>query len=285
MMIDQQELLSRIKSLGGFATTLIRLTELLKNDLASISDFEVVIAPDPVLTARLLRVANSPFYGLSGRVTSVQHAISIMGLERLVEVSSSVLMSKAIPKVLPGYQISAEDFWIHSMAVAAIAHEIALSQSIQAPERMFTAGLLHDIGKLAIGIYIDKESQAFSAHVDAEAGRFIEAEQEVLKTDHAQVGGQMVEAWGLPEEIALAARYHHTPSHEACAEQQVLLDLIHLANGLAHSMGYGADKGEMLRSIDPFAKKRLGIKAKDMELVLAKSVERIEGLRGTLDEQ
>ncbi len=273
-MISKEKILKKIDSLPTLPTAVAQLSRLIASPTASAKDFEAVIKPDPSLTANLLRLANSAYFGLRREVTSVKQAITLLGNKRVFEISASAGFSKIIPANLPGYRIQSADFWLHSIAVAVLSEKLAAELRVKAPGLLFTAGLLHDLGKLAIGSFLEEEESALLDRLSNEDVAFSTAEKELLGTDHCEVGAELGQQWDLPDTVIWTARWHHQPS-EAGDVDSVLVDLVHLADAIAHMFGYGADVGELSRTIDKEVASRLGFDVHSIEVVSSETESQI----------
>jgi putative nucleotidyltransferase with HDIG domain len=278
-MIAPPVILSRVKALPTLSATALRLSELARDPRSSAVDFERAIKPDPALTANLLRIANSAYFGLRNRVESVKQAVTVLGLRRVSEMAAAAAFAPVIPARLPGYDIEASAFWLHSVAVAVLSERLAAELKLARPDLTFTAGLLHDLGKLAIGTFVSQESGEILGRVRGGLA-FASAEREVLGVDHAQVGALVAEAWRLPAAIGTVARWHHAPDDVPEGVERPLVDLVHAADGLAHALGLGADVGELARRVAHGAEARLGIRARRLERVAGDSLDAIREMAG-----
>lgn len=209
------------------------------------------IAADQGLALRTLRIANSPFYGLSGRVLSIDDAIMVLGFRTV----RSLVLGAAVIGVFsrqpcPGFDPLV--FWRHSVAVAIAARALAgvLKEN---PETAFTGGLLHDIGQLTLATCFPREYQRLLDWHKQHGGLRQEAERRVLGVEHARAGELLARQWGLPEALALQIGGHHQP--RAGLGQ----DSIHLADILAHALELGCDPGALVPPLDPEAWQRLGL--------------------------
>lgn len=269
-MSTLERILESADRLPTMSTAVSRLHTLIHDPRAGASDLERVIKPDPTLTANLLRMANSPLFGAPRRVTSVKHAITLLGMKRVYEAAVSASFIKLIPSRLPGYEMESKKFWDHSGAVAVLAERLATELGLKAPDLIFTAGLLHDVGKLVIGAFLAEQSAQMRAQLVQAETTLYATEQELLGTTHAEVGAGLCEKWQLPRQLAWAARWHHQPESIAAEVDHVLVDLVHVANNLSHAIGFSTDTGELARSVDPTSMTRLGL-----------TVQRLEHLAGT----
>jgi putative nucleotidyltransferase with HDIG domain len=274
-VIPTEDILAKVDALPTLPTAVSRLSALLQDETTSAKDFEDVIAPDPALTANLLRMANSAYFGMRREVESVGHAVTVMGTKRVFEVAAGASFSKTIPSSIPGYEIDADRFWQHCIAVAILSERLSVELGVKTPALTFTSGMLHDIGKLAIGSFLLDDSTEILEKIRNGEMEFVAAEREVLGSDHAEVGATIADKWDLPESIGAAARWHHAPEEAPSDVDQTLVDLVHAADGLAHSLGYGADVGELSRSMDRKAIERLGIKVQRLEMVACDTLDEI----------
>lgn len=274
-MISIDQVLQRVRKLPTLSSTMARLWALAKDERASAADFERVIRPDPALTANLLRVANSAYFGLRCRAESVRQAVTLLGLKRVCELASSVAFAPVVPDRLPGYDVDATAFWTHSVAVAVLAERLAAEVRAGPPDMLFTAGLLHDIGKLVVGSLLAEHEGAILEKV-RQGQTFVDAERAVLGVDHAELGATVAQAWCLPPAATWAARWHHRPQEVPPEADRTLVGLVHAADALSHAMGLGADKGELARGVDGAVEAELGMKPRRLEAVAGRSLEGIQ---------
>lgn len=287
-MIAKEKILSRMETLPTLPQVVVKLYAVLNDENSSAQDVEAVMKTDPALTANILRMTNSPYFGAGRTIDSIRQAIALLGTKRVFEVAASASFSRIIPDTIPGYDILASGFWTHSIAVAVLSESLALELGLKTPDLTFTAGLLHDIGKLAIGIFLADEAETILKELDQEDRSFYAAEYSALGTDHAEIGGLLAESWQLPEKLCHLIRWHHKPSatkhdgYDLDAEQERMIDLVHVADILAHAFGYGADAGGLSREMDEEVVERLGLKVARLESVAADTMVQIRELSGAL---
>ncbi len=284
-MISSKSILSSIEGLPTLPVSLARISALVNDERSSMRDIEQAFKPDPALTANILRLANSAFFGCPREVTSMHQAVMLLGTKRVLEAAIGGAFSLLIPRVLPGYGIDAAAFWRHSVAVAVLSEQLSSTLDLGGAksggdgkagdaEASFTAGLLHDIGKLVTSAYLAKEGPALLASIQLGQQPFVVAEREILGLDHAEVGAAMAEKWQLSDTLVSVVRWHHLPQQ---SESQ-LVDVVHIADGLAHAMGYGADVGELSRQIDSAAQRRIGATVQKLEQVASEAVDAIASM-------
>lgn len=228
------------------------MTSLGDNNLSSEALAEK-ISCDQSLTAKTLKLANSPFYGVPRQVTSVQEAVSILGLRTVRSiVIASAVAGKFTPEQYPHFDFMA--FWRHSLATALCAQAIA--EEIDRPaDKAFVLGLLHDIGRLALAIlFPDDYTRAVSYRAEHDCSLY-EAEWAALGIDHAQVGAKLVERWSLPEEIVTAVATHHTPETDGITSAT----LVYVADNMVHALDLVGDPQEMVPPLDLLVWQALGL--------------------------
>jgi len=232
-----QELVAKVKNLPPVPHAALKLVSLL--DLPAVSNTEVVQALrcDNVLTAKLLRACNSPYFGLAEPVGSVDQAVFILGHQQILHIVLTIAFGSAMVVALPGYAVEASELWRHSLVTATASEMIAeefTDLNVELPVA-FTVGLLHDIGKLVLG-------QTLTADLQAKIRRLIEhehiaraeAEKAVLGTDHGEVGALLLQSWHLPDDLVEAVANHHQPILNPKPRLSVVT---HLADCVAHLAG------------------------------------------------
>ncbi len=234
----------------------IRINEILDDPSSSAADIGEVIGRDASLTARLLRIVNSAFYGFPSRVETVSRAVAIIGSR---ELRGLVLAASAIEALtqLPNDVLKLADFWRHSVYCGVVAQLLAERCRVLHSERLFVAGLLHDIGKLILCHRLPEECRAIRRRAREQGCSDVELEREVLGFDHAQVGGELLQAWQMPAALREAVTGHHEPQRAAGDG----LDpwLVHLANAVTAQAEEAIEGGGAPAPVDPLAWRLTGL--------------------------
>ncbi len=220
-------IMRQVKSFPGMPTTAAKLLPLLREPDSSIARIEDLIKYDPGLTANLLKLTNSAYFGLPSRISSVRQAILLLGRKRLLQLVTTMCMSGLMKKSVPGYDLPQGGLWRHSVAVAVAADRLVQSLKITQADEVFTAALLHDIGKMILGDYVQEDLKSIQ-EMAAKGISFEVAEYMVLGTNHADIGARILKSWSMPEELVHAVAWHHDP--DQCQENCRLSDLVHVAN-------------------------------------------------------
>ena len=164
---------------------------------------EEIIRYDPGLTANILKLTNSAYFGIPLKVSSVKQAMTLLGWKRLLQLVMTLCMSTLMKKPVPGYDLPQGELWRHSIAVSIAAENIVKTLTISDAEDIFTAALLHDVGKLALGGFVKKDLE-FIEDMVAKGLTFDVAEHVILGTDHAEVGSHILKQWSFPDELVNA---------------------------------------------------------------------------------
>ncbi len=243
-----------------------------------IADLAQKLGQDQGLTARVLRVANSPFYGMSSKVGSVQEAVVALGFHNVRSLVAAAGIINQLP-ASEGKGFDRTGFWQHSIGTAACAQVLAKALG-KDPALAFTAGLLHDIGKLALDAYFHEDYQLALAHRAAEDSTLMEAERAALGVDHALVGHELARRWKFPAATQLAIRDHHQPEREP----GTLTDLVHVANVLCHALDIGNAGYDRVPPLSSSAWSRLGLDWDAMPALWAETEQQYAGLSLLLSE-
>jgi putative nucleotidyltransferase with HDIG domain len=264
-----QEIVSQVKNLPPISQAALKLVNLLDSTEVSNEEVVQVIRCDNVLTAKLLRACNSPYFGLEEPVSSVDQSVLMLGHQQILHIVLTVAFGTAMVVPLPGYAVEANELWRHSLITASAAEIIVAEtgeMNVEAPVA-FTVGLLHDIGKLALGQALTPELQASIRHlIEAEKISRSEAEKKIIGTDHGEVGACLLRGWNLPEEILEATANHHNPVFEPRPQLSVIT---HLANCLAHLAGSAPGWDGFAVRVNPQAVAVLNINEARLEALVA----------------
>jgi HD-like signal output (HDOD) protein len=210
-----------------------------------------VIAQDPSLTARVLQVANSPYFGTRGEVAGVDRAVALMGMEEVRNIVLSVSVISDFSGTFGGQTFNWERFWEHSSGCALIAQVFAKLLRLPTAGEEFVAGLLHDVGKIVLGHHFPEEFSQALELAASEGVSMAEAEQRVFGTDHTHLGRWLAERWSFPASIQVALGWHHRVAE--APDHHLLAAVVHLADLFAKvkQIGFGGDFVAVCLADDP----------------------------------
>jgi putative nucleotidyltransferase with HDIG domain len=237
--VDAAGLKAHVGELPALPQAVLQLLQLLRNDRLSTEQCIRLIEADPILTTRTLRLANSAFYGMAGRVTRISDAVAMLGLRTVAGALAAAALTQAFRQEdCPGY--SHADHWRHSVATALCARDLAPRAGLD-EEEAFLAGLMHDFGCLVLAVHCAPGAAAAMALSREQSLPLHEAESEVLGLNHAQVGALLAQHWHFPPEIVLAIEQHHRVPVTDADTRVPLQALVQLANAVAQRLHQGDD--------------------------------------------
>jgi putative nucleotidyltransferase with HDIG domain len=246
--IEIRRIIKDTKSLPTLPGIILKLSSLAEDDKASVSEMAKVISSDNVLSAKVLRLVNSPFYGFSGRISTISNALILLG----VNVFRSLALSSSIFEIMEKNIIG---LWEHSLGSAVAANVIAKKLKLPECEEISTAALLHDIGKVIIKIKLEEDYNSLLSLINEKELSMLEAEREVLGTDHAEIGEWIARTWFLPEKLTEPIACHHDVKRSGLHHAKSAV--VHLADILVKASGFGFGGDEFVPQIQPAAWSKL----------------------------
>jgi putative nucleotidyltransferase with HDIG domain len=270
MTTQEHPIGAQVEKFPGMPGAAGKLLALVADPGVSVPQIESSLRQDPGLTANLLRLANSSYFGIPSKVGSVRQAVILLGLKRLVQMVIATCTSTIMGRTVPGYDLPAGELWRHSLAVSVAAEGLVRELKLDAAEEIFTAALLHDVGKMVLGQFVqdDYAKIALALH---QGLPFETAESNVLGTNHAEIGAQVLSKWSLPERIVHAVRWHHEP--EKTERTDPMLDVVHVANMLCLMIGIGVGCEGLNYRPSPEVTKRLGLSTSHLERVASQTLQ------------
>ena len=224
----------------------LQIHQLLNNPQTSANDIGAAISKDPALSARLLRIVNSSYYSFKARIDTISRAITIVGID---DLQNLVLATSVIDKFskIPCDQIDITDFWLRSVNCGLIAKLLAKKRTVLHCERLFLAGLLHDIGSLILYNKMPDESLQVLLAANHDRRLIPDLEREIFGFTHASVGGELIKTWGLPESLSEAISFYLNP--EMAHVHKLDTHILHVASRLCDINTLGIPVDEVLLEI------------------------------------
>jgi HD-like signal output (HDOD) protein len=263
---DLNRIIGKIEDLPTLPRTVLKITELVNNPRSSAKDLARIITDDQVLTARLLKLVNSSFYGFPQRISTVTGAIVLLGFDaiRNLLLTTSVFDMFSNNKKLNKF--NQEKFWDHSLGCAVGAKVIGNALRHDKIEELFVVGLLHDIGKIVEMMFLPKQFSKIADYVNDNHTLMRTAEEAILGYNHAEIGKLLGERWNLPPKLISIIAHHHQPS--AAGHFIMEAAIVHLADIFCRALniGYGGD--DKMPSLDAFAWESLKIKTSAIEPII-----------------
>jgi len=258
------EILSEVKSFPTMPGAGAKMLSLLEEPDTTVSEIEEILRYDPGLTANVLKLANSAYFGMPSKIGSLKQAVIMLGIKRLIQIVVATCVSAVMDRSVPGYDLPPGDLWRHSLAVSIAAEALVKDKKISGAEDVFTSALLHDVGKLVLGAFVKEELEEIES-IAAKGVPFVVAENMILGTDHAEIGAQILAQWNLPSSVINAVRWHHDADSPEASDTQ--MDVVYLSNLLCQVDAISGQAGAQSIELSPAVIDRLGIQLSQFEAI------------------
>lgn len=275
--VCRETILSKISSVSAIPTASVELLRLLQEPDVPTAKLAHAIEYDPSLTSNLLRLANSAYFGYPRSVSTVRDAIFLLGRNEIFQLVVASVVGKMTRKSVKGYGLSPSELWDHLMAVAVASKKLGEVLHPKIPSYTFTAGLLHDIGKVVLGTFGEVDPDPILELAQEEQIHMAAAEQRILGIDHAEVGALLLESWNLPAYLAEVVRWHHEPAKDT--GQAVVAGLVHVADALCIVSGIGIRVDGHIRRLAEEVLGKARLETRVSEEVVAHALTELETLR------
>jgi putative nucleotidyltransferase with HDIG domain len=260
LKLDTKELkglVQKISDLPTLPSIMIKLNRLMEDPKTSAEDLGRAISTDPVLSSKVLKLVNSPFYGFPGRIGTMSQAVVILGFSTIRNLVLTTSVMQALSRGKTHKRFDTQKYWLHSLATGALARVLAKEQNLPYQEEAFIGGLLHDIGKMIICQNLHAEFEEIETYEKQNKCSTREAELAVLGLTHQEIGGWLAQKWHLPMALVNAIHFHHQPLEARLAEPPLepemllrLVDFVHVADNLAHTL-HASENLSIISPIEP----------------------------------
>ncbi len=259
-------ILRSLKHMPPFPVVAQRALTLLNQPEVSIDELVEVVKFDPGITANILRISNSAYFGLRREIHSLHQALMLLGTQELLKIIIASGVTRLFAKATPGYFEERHGLWRHSISCALMADLLARELGLAERTVSFTAGLLHDIGKIVLSLHVEQKFGEIMSVVERQGTSFQQAEKAVLGISHAEVGGEMARIWDFPDRLRLVIHFHHLDRPEAFADDMVLL--VYLADLLVMMFGQDLGNEGLAYAGVPQVLQHFGLRERDLERIL-----------------
>lgn len=269
----KRKILRKMEDLPPMPRIVIKAREFMEDPNAGINDLVKLFEKDQSIVAKVLRLGNSAYYGVSGKIATVKHAAVLLGLKTLSEVITMAGISNLMGRELKGYGFDSGDLWRHSLAVGFGAQFLAERIKPSLSNDAFVAGLIHDAGKIVLDEYILERKDELETFMGVEDHTYLAAERNLLGLDHAEIAGNICKKWLIPDSINQGIRWHHSPSRSDGSELPLFL---HVADYFAKMSGMGTSINDLNYQMEADAFESLGFQEEDLDYLLVDVMESVE---------
>ncbi|MEW6501984.1 MAG: HDOD domain-containing protein [Thermodesulfobacteriota bacterium] len=275
MAADDKEKLRKalreIKNLPTLPGIVAKLSKMAENPDTTTAQMGQVIGKDHILAAKLLKLVNSAFYGFPQRISSLSSAIILLGFN----VIKSLIISASIFEIMEDQDV---ELWQHSLGCAVVCNVVAKRMGVSDPEEISTAGLIHDIGKVAVKMELPRQYAEINAIVKARQIPRREAELEVLGLEHSEVGSWLARSWNLPNKLVEPVAFHHDPGK--AKEAKLAAAIVHFGDIMIRALGCGHGDDIWVPSLNPQAWELLKLTPAAMDEIVEEVEEKLWDVRG-----
>ncbi|MFW6148016.1 MAG: HDOD domain-containing protein [Thermodesulfobacteriota bacterium] len=271
-----EQIIERIENLQPFSQIGNRIIEISNDPACSSSDLAKIIKYDQGITANLLKICNSSYFGFKKKVTSIKQAVAYLGVDQVVNL---IVMEKSAANFngsQTGYDLKEGELWRYSVSSAIIAQHLAEKKKIGNVSLVFTSALLKDIGKLILHTYVNESFGDIMRLVQERGFSFREAEEKIIGIDHAELGAQVAERWNFNPATVNIIRYHHDP-HKA-PSKDLVIPIIYLADSICMMTGIGVGSDGLAYRYYQDVVNQLGLSEVDFQETIAAFMEKLKGV-------
>lgn len=279
-MMKRKIILAQVKRLPVLPSSVQTAMNLLQDPQVDMGSLAAALQYDPGITANILRLANSAYFGAVHRITTLRDAVVRLGEKRVAQLLLTVAVAPRISGEVAGYDMPPCALLEQSLAVATASELVAVECGIAPPAHTFTAGLLANVGKVVLDQFMGVDAEPITDLALTEGISFEQAERRVLGVDHLEVGAELLAYWNLPDEIVNVVRYRLRP--EECPEPSTVLDLVHAGDAIARLTGMGQGLDGMHYQVSEPVTARLGLNETTVERVMVKLLEHVGKLKDLL---
>ena len=268
-------ILTSVEELPPMPQVVIKTKELIADPNSDAKKIAEMIETDQAIATKVLKVANSSYFGMSGKISSISHASVVMGHKILGEIVTLAGTEGILDGKLKGYGYDSKDLWKHSLAVAYGSKIISNSKNPALAEEAHMAGLIHDVGKIILDSYILDKKDEFEAYMEKEEKTFLEAENHYFGFNHAEIASEVCRKWNFPDSINSAIKHHPKPSG---SNDNQLSYILHMADYIAILSGIGYDSDDFLYELEEGTMDYLKMKKEDISEVVLQVTESVNSI-------
>ncbi|MCP4355810.1 MAG: HDOD domain-containing protein [Proteobacteria bacterium] len=262
-----KKILDEIDNLKPIPAIVNQILEIIEEDNFNMEELSEVIQFDPLLTGKLLKVCNSAYYSLNRQIESVQDAISVLGLDEVINIVLLKSGAANLQKNQAGYDLNEGELWKHAVSSALIAKNLADKKEIDNKQMIFTSALLKDIGKIILNQFVGDSFPKIMNLVDNKGFSFMEAEKKIIGVNHAELGEKVAKIWGFSSKMIEIIGNHHLSKPSKDAEIETYI--VYIADNICMMMGIGIGADGLAYRFHEKALKALDISSMELQDIIA----------------
>jgi len=265
------DILNKVDNIPLLSTSAMQLLEVISNPDHTLGEIVKIVECDSILTGQVLNKVNSAKFGLIEPITSVARSLSYLGNKMVVSIAISICAPQLFEKTLEGYEGGKNTLWEHSLKTAIASREVALESKVEMnPDTVYTAGLLHDIGKSVISEFMINSANGILNKLDKnELTDYSQGEHDLLGTDHCEVGSALARKWNVPDILVPSIAHHHDPENTDESDRAMVY-AVHVGDIIAMLCGAGTGADSLRYELNPNYKTYFSIDDAKQEEILLK---------------
>jgi HD-like signal output (HDOD) protein len=278
-MATIEALIEEIDHLKPVSDVAGKVMSILDDPDSGLSDLVDIIRYEPALTTNVLKLANSAYFGLPGKIEDAKQAIVYLGMTQVVELVLLVCCSEPFNGASDGYELAQGELWKSAVSAAIMASDLSEIKGLKQSSLSFTGALLRDIGKVIMDPYVKSAKEQLLNRVKSQDLTFMAAERQVLGFDHTQVGALIAKKWNFPSALQCVIRYYHTPLEARGCFLEA--SIVHLADAICRKMEIGLGADDPFYSEDERVGSSLGLNEVQIQGVIdgfSRKMERVNAL-------
>ena len=280
-MAAMQELLKEIKKLKPIPAIVNQIIEIVDKPDSSMKDIAKIIKYDPAVTANLLKISNSAYFGLKEPAESIEDAVALLGIDQIVELVLMKSGASVLAGKFDGYGFTEGALWKYSVSSALIAKQIASRLSMENKNTIFTAALLKDIGKTILNKFVSDSFEQINALVLNQNMTFLGAEKEIIGVDHAELGGMIAKIWKFSFKMVNIIRNHHIQDRSTYKDKDIAV--VYLADCICMMLGIGVGADDLAYRYHKEVMDELGINANEVPEIIVEFSENMQKVEELLN--
>ncbi|GJL77117.1 MAG: HD family phosphohydrolase [Nitrospinaceae bacterium] len=256
MKQDIESILNQSNQASSLPPLFNKINDAVEDPECSFMEIARLISGDSVLSAHLLKLANSSFFGFPSQIETITHAVTVIGMAQIRDLVLAMTVTDRFKNICPKL-IDMQAFWFHSVACGLAARVIATFRHEANVERYYVLGMFHDLGRLIFLLQFGESVQEIFAQVKEAKKSLPLLERDIIGCDHAELGGGLLKKWGLPESLSEAVSFHSSPAR--ASQYAMETAILHIADIIAHGLSLGYSGNPYVPEMDPVAWEKIDL--------------------------